>query len=186
MHNFLHTAAARYNEFILSEQLRIQVQGRAVLCTTEHPPTGVHKGHHYQPAVKRWEVIQMSEYSVELGEKQAAHVVRDTALHTPVQMQSYQPPWRTLSSACRVRFVPWGAAIPRREAPGLSLPAAARVTPHHVPSPFLPTVCKCHLRNMMYLFFPVKLTYTNKIESTYLLQVYLGTRELSSVRSLSW
>lgn len=67
MHDFLHTAAARYNEFILSEQFRIQVQGRAVLCTIEHPPTGVHKGHHYQPAVKRWEVIQMSEYSVELG-----------------------------------------------------------------------------------------------------------------------
>lgn len=62
MHNFLSlTAAARYNEFILSEQLRIHIKGRATLRTIEDLPTRIHQGHHYRPAAERWEVIQMPE-----------------------------------------------------------------------------------------------------------------------------
>lgn len=62
MHSFLSlTAAARYNEFILSEQLCMHIKGRATLRTAKNLSTRIHKGHHYQPAVKRWEAIQMSE-----------------------------------------------------------------------------------------------------------------------------
>lgn len=65
-HNFLSlTAAARYNEFILSEQLRTHVKCRAALRTIANLPTRVHKGHRYQRVVERWEVLQMSEQVLE-------------------------------------------------------------------------------------------------------------------------
>lgn len=91
--NFLSlTAAARYNEFILSEQLRTHVKCRAALCTIANLPTRVHKGHRYQHAVERWEVLQMSEQVLEWQEMHAADAVKEMACNTSMQMQTYRPP----------------------------------------------------------------------------------------------
>ena len=87
---------------------------------------------------------------------QAARVVKDTALRTHIQTQSYKPPRRTLS----------GLGLSLRElytaghgAPGLSFPTAAAGvnTSARVPPSFSPIICKLgagskkHLRNAMWL-----------------------------------
>lgn len=92
-HNFLSlTAAARYNEFILSEQLRTHVKCRAALRTIANLPTRVHKGHRYQRVVERWEVLQMSEQVLEWQEMHAADAVKEMACNTSMQMQTCGPP----------------------------------------------------------------------------------------------
>lgn len=120
---FTLTAAVRYNEYILSEQLHIHAKGRATLCTIENSPTWAHKRHHYQPAVERWEVIQMSVW-VRLGIRDAgstlAKLRRCTRLFRAMNLL-HASSWRLPGSdLCLSELQTAG-----HRAPGLSLPIAA-------------------------------------------------------------